>query len=127
MAASESIPQMAQVRVISDTRDRVGESPVWSVTEQALYWVDIEGRRIHRWDSAAGTVQSWHTPERVGCIAVSARGGLVAAMETGIFEIELQAPPLLLQFFKPQSSNLIRKETKTKLDYPEQPTFVFSQ
>jgi hypothetical protein len=36
MAASESIPQMAQVRVISDTRDRVGESPVWSVTGLVL-------------------------------------------------------------------------------------------
>ena len=86
---------MPQVRVISDTRDRVGESPVWSVTEQALYWVDIEGRRIHRWDSAAGTVQSWHSPERVGCIVLSARGGLVAAMESGVFEVTLLAPPNL--------------------------------
>ncbi|NBT55164.1 MAG: SMP-30/gluconolactonase/LRE family protein [Betaproteobacteria bacterium] len=82
-------------RVISDTRDRVGESPVWSVTEQALYWGDIEGRRIHRWDGAAGTVQSWHTPERVGCIVLSARGGLVAAMESGVFEVTLLAPPAL--------------------------------
>jgi len=95
MAAAHSTPPMAQVRVIADTRDRVGESPVWSVAEQALYWVDIEGRCIRRWDSAAGTVQSWHTPERIGCIVLSARGGLVAAMETGVFEIELLAPPLL--------------------------------
>ena len=86
---------MPQVRVISDTRDRVGESPVWSVTEQALYWVDIEGRRIHRWDSEAGTVQSWHSPERVGCIVLSSRGGLVAAMESGVFEVTLLAPPNL--------------------------------
>jgi sugar lactone lactonase YvrE len=81
--------------VITDTRDRVGESPVWSATEQALYWVDIEGRRIHRWDSAAGTVQSWHSPERVGCIVLSARGGLVAAMESGVYEVTLLAPPAL--------------------------------
>ena len=86
---------MPQVLVISDTRDRVGESPVWSVTEQALYWVDIEGRLIHRWDSAAGTVESWHSPERVGCIVLSSRGGLVAAMESGVFEVTLLAPPNL--------------------------------
>ena len=81
--------------MITDTRDRVGESPVWSATEQALYWVDIEGRCIHRWDSAAGTVQSWHSPERVGCIVLSARGGLVAAMESGVYEVTLLAPPAL--------------------------------
>jgi len=86
---------MEQIHVIADTRDRVGESPVWSVTEQALYWVDIEGRCIRRWDSAADTVQSWPTAERVGCIALSARGGLVAAMESGVFAVTLLAAPAL--------------------------------
>ena len=95
MSSPSTEPLSVQCRVITDTRDRVGESPVWSVTEQALYWVDIEGRRIHRWDSAAGTVQSWHSPERVGCIVLSARGGLVAAMESGVFEVTLLAPPAL--------------------------------
>ena len=95
MSSQTTEPFSVQCRVITETRDRVGESPVWSVTEQALYWVDIEGRRIHRWDSAAGTVQSWHSPERVGCIVLSARGGLVAAMESGVFEVTLLAPPAL--------------------------------
>ena len=95
MSSQSTEPLSVQCRVITDTRDRVGESPVWSVTEQALYWVDIEGRRIHRWDSAAGTVQSWYSPERVGCIVISSRGGLVAAMESGVFEVTLLAPPAL--------------------------------
>ena len=75
---------------LSKTRDRVGECPVWSVGEQALYWVDIEGRQIHRFDWTTKTQQSWTTPERVGCIALVAGGGkVVAAMESGIFEVEL--------------------------------------
>lgn len=82
---------MPEVKVISSTRDRVGECPVWSVQEQALYWVDIEGRQIRRLDWASQTQQSWTTPERVGCIALSGRGGLIAAMETGVFEVRLQA------------------------------------
>ncbi len=84
---------MPEPRLISTTRDRVGESPVWDVAAQALYWVDIEGRHIHRYDWATQTQQTWDTAERVGCIALSARGGLVAAMETGIFAVELLAPP----------------------------------
>jgi sugar lactone lactonase YvrE len=82
-----------EAQVISTTRDRVGESPVWDIAAQALYWVDIEGRHIHRYDWASRNQQTWDTAERVGCIALSARGGLVAAMETGIFAVELLAPP----------------------------------
>ena len=78
---------------ISTTRDRVGESPVWSVAEQALYWVDIEGQHIHRLDWASRAQSTWNLPERVGCIALSNRNTVIAAMETGIFEVELLAAP----------------------------------
>ena len=44
---------MSNVFAISRVRDRVGESPVWSVATQALYWVDIESQRIHRLDWAS--------------------------------------------------------------------------
>jgi sugar lactone lactonase YvrE len=84
------IPQSADsVHVLCPVRCEVGESPVWSVAEQALYWVDIEGRRIHRFDAASATHASWATAERVGCIALHAQGGLLAAMETGIFHMRL--------------------------------------
>lgn len=79
---------------ISTARDRVGESPVWSVAAQALYWVDIEGQRIHRWDWASRTQSSWALAERVGCIALSNRGTVIAAMESGIYEVELQDAPM---------------------------------
>ena len=94
-------------RPISSARARVGECPVWSVVEQVLYWVDIEGRHIHRFDWASQTQQSWNTPERVGCIALTVQpglpdqadqphggaAGLVAAMESGIFEVRFLAEP----------------------------------
>ncbi len=88
---------MSEPQVLSTSRDRVGECPVWSVAEQALYWVDIEGRHIHRFDWASQTQQTWNTPERVGCIALTERlgaaGDLVAAMETGVFAVKLLTPP----------------------------------
>ena len=80
-------------RILGSSRDRVGECPVWSVTEQALYWVDIEGFRIHRFDWEKQTQQTWRTSERVGCMALtdspSEPRTLVAAMESGIFLIKL--------------------------------------
>lgn len=88
---------MTEPVVLSSSRDRVGECPVWSVAEQALYWVDIEGRHIHRFDWTSRTQQTWNTPERVGCIALTERlgvaGAVVAAMETGIFLVKLLPQP----------------------------------
>lgn len=75
--------------VLADVRDQVGESPVWSVAEQALYWVDIEGRLIRRIDWTTRRLRSWVVPERVGCIALHADGGLIAAMETGVYRVAL--------------------------------------
>lgn len=79
------------MQAVSDIRDQVGESPVWSVAEQALYWIDIESRQIRRYDWATRTVQSWATHERIGSIVLREGGGLVAGMETGVFEIDLPA------------------------------------
>ncbi|WP_295957103.1 SMP-30/gluconolactonase/LRE family protein [Rhodoferax sp.] len=85
---------MSTVTVVSSVRDRVGESPVWSVAEQALYWVDINGQQIRCWSPATDTVHSWTVPERVGCIGLTATAGtLVAAMETGIFAVTLLNAP----------------------------------
>jgi sugar lactone lactonase YvrE len=84
---------MQNFKALSTSRDRVGECPVWSAVEQALYWVDIEGKHIHRYDWHSKTQQTWNTDERVGCIAcVASTEGckrVIAAMETGIFDVEL--------------------------------------
>ncbi len=42
------------VEIVTAVRSQVGESPLWSVAEQALWWVDIEGRLLHRLDPASG-------------------------------------------------------------------------
>ncbi|HSI58807.1 MAG TPA: SMP-30/gluconolactonase/LRE family protein [Ideonella sp.] len=77
--------------IVCNLPDQVGESPVWSVAEQALWWVDIEGRRLHRFGWATRAMASWPTAEMTGCIALHAQGGLLAAMETGVFHVQPQA------------------------------------
>lgn len=67
-----SAPRMSEPRVVSTGRDQVGESPAWDPATQALYWVDIEGRQVHRLDRASAQQQTWNLPERVGCIALTA-------------------------------------------------------
>lgn len=71
------------VQLLLDAGALLGESPRWSVPEQRLYWVDIEGRMIHRTDPATGTDEVMQLDQQVGCAAPRAGGGLVAALEDG--------------------------------------------
>ena len=76
---------------LTDPVDDLGESPVWRAREGALYWVDIAGRAVNRLDMASGKRRAWRTQEMPGCIAFARDGSVIAAMETGIFSLELAA------------------------------------
>lgn len=73
--------------LIVDARNGTGESPVWHPSEQALYWVDIPARQLHRWQDGH---QVWQGDEMLACIARTERGW-VAGMESGIFQLQAQA------------------------------------
>ena len=49
----------------------LGECPLWSTVRQVLYWIDIEGQRVHIFDPAAGTDTAIPTPGRPGSIALT--------------------------------------------------------
>jgi D-xylonolactonase len=46
----------------------LGEGPVWSEAEQALYWVDILERRLHR-HTASGGRDTWRFDEEISSVA----------------------------------------------------------
>jgi len=73
---------------IADVRALLGEGPVWVAEEQALYWLDIKGRRLFRRDSQ-GALTEWQTPMRVGSIAPRRGGGFIAGTEDGFAEVDL--------------------------------------
>ncbi|HBX55842.1 glucurono-1,5-lactonase [Pseudomonas sp. UBA2684] len=77
--------------LILDARNATGESPVWSAAEQALYWVDIPAKRLHRWSAANGQTQSWAAPQMLACIARCRDGGWIAGMQSGLFHLQTQA------------------------------------
>ncbi|WP_323165554.1 glucurono-1,5-lactonase [Pseudomonas bubulae] len=73
--------------LILDARNATGESPVWSIAERALYWVDIPAKRLHRWSPADGKEHSWQASQMLACIAQTGHGSWIAAMENGLFAI----------------------------------------
>jgi len=71
------------LRVVVPAANAIGESPVWSVREQALYWVDVEGKLVQRFVPGSGVLDRWSVPEVTSSIGLRRQGGLVAATRAG--------------------------------------------
>ena len=48
-----------EAELVFDARNATGESPVWHAAEQALYWVDIPARQLHRLAPSTGAHTTW--------------------------------------------------------------------
>ena len=63
----------------------LGESPFWHPDEAALFWCDIYGGLIHRFDPASGAHRQWSFDQHPGSMAPLPGGDLVVAFRDGIF------------------------------------------
>lgn len=73
------------IHVITETPMQVGECPIWSIKEQSLYWIDINGCKVHRWNETSQ--YEWMLPSQPGCIAFCDQGGLIVATRHGIVHL----------------------------------------
>lgn len=79
MSSRRKQPAIEQL-VTGDTL--LGESPVWSIAEQALYWVDIDQRRVHRTDPSTGVDEIRPMSGRPGALGLTETAGrLLVATE----------------------------------------------
>ena len=71
-------------RLKDRARLKVGEGPLWSPDEQALYWTDIQGGRFWRFDPATGENSQVHDGENVCGVAMNEAGGLTVGTWEGV-------------------------------------------
>ena len=71
-------------------RAELGECPLWSAEEQALYFVDIKGRALHRYKPSTGEHDSIAMPEEIGCIGFRKGGGFVAGFRSGLWLLDAE-------------------------------------
>lgn len=75
-----------KVSALSQYQCHLGEGPLWDPNRQALYWVDSLAPRLFRNDFASSRTETWDLPGRsVGSLAVREKGGLVLAMDQGLY------------------------------------------
>ena len=75
---------MTEVVCIDETRCILGESPIWSPDEQALYWVDIQNAMIHRLDQKSGERRNWPVETEIGSIGFGPDGKLICGTRMGL-------------------------------------------
>lgn len=74
-----------RITCLVDARAQVGEGPVWDPVDGVLWWTDINGRRMHRFDPRSGRDDAFEMDIRVGCFALRAGGGMILAAEHGFW------------------------------------------
>jgi xylono-1,5-lactonase len=71
-------------RCVWPARAVLGEGPLWSARDNAVYWVDIKGQFLHRLSLADETKKSWPMPERIGWVIERRdQPGFVAGFKSG--------------------------------------------
>lgn len=64
----------------------LGEGPVW--VAGMLWFVDIKGHRVHRFDPADGSSRHWDAPDQVGWVLPATSGDMIAGVKTGLHRFD---------------------------------------
>ena len=75
---------LGAVRCLWPAEALLGEGTLWSLRRQALYWVDILGRQLHRCGADGEDRQSWAFDEEISAVAERAAApGLLVTLRSG--------------------------------------------
>ena len=68
----------------------LGEGPVWSQSEAALYWVDIKGRAFFTFSPSTGSTSRFRLAEDISALVPRRKGGWLAALASGLAFIDAE-------------------------------------
>ncbi|NLF02558.1 MAG: SMP-30/gluconolactonase/LRE family protein [Anaerolineales bacterium] len=75
---------MGELEHLVHAANELGEGALWHPDEQALYWLDILGRAVFRYDPATGNYQRFSVNTRVTVLGLRERGGFVVGSADGL-------------------------------------------
>ncbi len=80
---------MSQLRCVVDSRDTLGEGPIWSPRDGRVFWFDIKGKKLRWFSPEDGGDGAWDLPIRCSAAAPRESGGLIVACEAGLAGFDL--------------------------------------
>lgn len=75
--------------LLVDARCELGEGSVWDAARARLWWTDIDGRTIWRFDPVSQQTERFAPPDRVGFLAVYALGHLLLGCAKALYRAEI--------------------------------------
>jgi len=97
-----------EVRRVLDIKAELGEGVLWSVEEQALFWVDIDGKTLNRFDPASGANHAWSLPATPGSFAFRDGRGAVIATDAGYYDLDFASGAIEFLLGPPFDATLYR-------------------
>ena len=79
---------MTEPELVWDVGAELGEGPVWDAARRAVWFVDIKGRRLHRFGIDDGAKTSWGTPDQTGFALPAEDGSLVCGVRGGLHRFD---------------------------------------
>ena len=86
----------------------VGEGPVWDADMQALFWIDILGKHVHRFMPNTGAVRSWSVPDTIGSMAIAADGNAIVALAGGVHRLNLETGACTMLATSPDLNEMVQ-------------------
>jgi sugar lactone lactonase YvrE len=77
---------MNELELVESEITLLGEGPIWDEQQQVLYYLDIEGRKIIKYDPSNHQTKVFNTPSRVGFLAMAVDENWIVGLEDGLYK-----------------------------------------
>lgn len=88
--------QAEKAELAYEIPSKLGEGAIWNHESRELFWVDIEGKKLHIYHPESNKNRTLNTPSRIGTVVPINENEAVVALEDGIYTINLHNGALYL-------------------------------
>jgi sugar lactone lactonase YvrE len=85
---------MEKAELVIPAKADLGEGPCWDKQKGVLYWVNILGKTVNRYDPETKENKEIQVDQLVGTVVPRKSGGVVVAMEKGFYFLDLDTEKL---------------------------------
>ena len=80
--------------LLIDARCELGEGAVWDAARARLWWTDIDGRKIWRFDPVTTHTETFTPPDRTGFLAIGESGRILLGCAKALYLAEIDGASL---------------------------------
>jgi len=77
-----------QAECVFEGKNVLGEGPVWDELLKEVFWVDIEGRKLHRYRPSDGKTAEYSFEQKIGCALPAEDGSWVLGLADGFYRFD---------------------------------------